>query len=379
MEGVLLKVYNYCWDSSIWFPEGMKWSDLESKDPNIYFGKPKDIHWCVVVGMILLVVRFVCEIVLLRPMGRYFKIKESKPQLSPNESLEVAFNQYKGRLPEIEIEKISKQTDMRELDVIKWLSIRRNQNNPTSMFKFCEVCWHFILYVSLFIFGIVVMKNKPWLWNSQHFWKDWPQPTDNDIYWYYLIEMGAYWSFLFTIFIDTKRKDFYEMTIHHFATLTLLYLSWCASFTRVGSYILLLHDAADGWLASAKITNYCKYTKLCEFCFAMFALVWIVTRLGIYPYVPLYSVIVEIHEHIGHFPIHKIFVVLLVLLQLLHIMWTYYLLKVIVQKCQTGEVKKDARSDSDDTDSSDTEQPINGVPVHNSKNKGDAQLTRKSN
>ena len=39
------------------------------------------------------------------------------------------------------------------------------------------------------------------------------------------------------------------MTTHHVATIVLLYFSWILNFVRIGSLVLIVHDAADTWLS----------------------------------------------------------------------------------------------------------------------------------
>ena len=36
-----------------------------------------------------------------------------------------------------------------------------------------------------------------------------------------------------------------EMIIHHIATIVLLYFSWINNFSRIGTLVMLVHDAAD--------------------------------------------------------------------------------------------------------------------------------------
>ena len=35
------------------------------------------------------------------------------------------------------------------------------------------------------------------------------------------------------------------MIIHHVATMALLYFSWVMNFVRIGTLVLIIHDAAD--------------------------------------------------------------------------------------------------------------------------------------
>ena len=65
---------------------------------------------------------------------------------------------------------------------------------------------------------------------------------------YYMIELSFYWSLLFFQFMDTRRKDFWQMLAHHIVTLLLIHFSWITNFVRIGTLIMLLHDFADIFL-----------------------------------------------------------------------------------------------------------------------------------
>ena len=40
-------------------------------------------------------------------------------------------------------------------------------------------------------------------------------------------------------------QDFWQMMVHHFATISLMVMSWSANMVRVGSLVLCVHDAVD--------------------------------------------------------------------------------------------------------------------------------------
>jgi ceramide synthetase len=63
-----------------------------------------------------------------------------------------------------------------------------------------------------------------------------------------MIELAFYWSLVFSQFIDVKRKDFWQMFIHHIATILLLSFSYIVNFVRVGTLVLVVHDCGDYWL-----------------------------------------------------------------------------------------------------------------------------------
>ncbi len=83
-----------------------------------------------------------------------------------------------------------------------------------------------------------------------------------------MIELAFYWSLVFSQFIDVKRKDFWQMFIHHIATITLLSFSYLVNFVRVGSLVLVVHDAGDYWLEVKQSKEFFKnlfvYVLVCE-------------------------------------------------------------------------------------------------------------------
>lgn len=152
-----------------------------------------------------------------------------------------------------------------------------------------------------------------------------------------MISMSFYWALTFSQFFDIKRKDFWQMFIHHIVTLLLLSLSWVCNLHRVGSLVLAVHDCADIFLEAAKITKYANYQKLCDCIFAVFTIIWIVTRLGFFPRI-IYSSSVEAPQILPMFPAYYIFNSLLILLLCLHVAWTYLILKIAHSSLKAGQV-----------------------------------------
>lgn len=103
-----------------------------------------------------------------------------------------------------------------------------------------------------------------------------------------MMSLSFYWSLLFSMFEDTKRKDFWEMLAHHFVTIILLVLSWTCNLVRAGSLVLVIHDCADIFLESAKMMKYIKWQRTCDVLFGIFTITWIGTRLVVYPFWVLY-------------------------------------------------------------------------------------------
>ena len=109
------------------------------------------------------------------------------------------------------------------------------------------------------------------------------QSVPMEIKFFYIYQLCCYWSMLLSQFVDVKWKDFFEMFIHHVATILLIVFSWTCNLVRVGSLILIVHDCADIFMEAAKIFQYIRWQRACDVCFGLFFLVWCITRLVILP------------------------------------------------------------------------------------------------
>jgi sphingoid base N-palmitoyltransferase len=156
-----------------------------------------------------------------------------------------------------------------------------------------------------------------------------------------MISLAFYWSLAISQFYDNKRKDFWQMFIHHILTLMLISFSWTCNFHRVGSLLLLVHDAADFVLEASKALKYAKLQKACDIVFGLFTITWVVTRLMIFPRI-IYSCLFETLIC----PAYFLFNFLLISLLMLHIFWTYSIAQVILKSLKSGETEKDVRSSS---------------------------------
>merc|ERR1719317_586105 len=211
----------------------------------------------------------------------------------------------------------------------------------------CETGWRWVFYTCILGYGINCLWDKAWLWDIRFCWYNYPfHQMDNDIWWYYMLELSFYWSLSISQFFDVKRKDFWEMLIHHITTISLIMFSWTAHFTRIGTLVMILHDCADHLLELAKLFRYASYRKTCDAVFVVFSVVWVITRCGLYPSWILYSTLYDVGWILEFFSAYYIFNSLLVTLQLLHILWTYFLFKAIHKALIKGGVD-DQRSDSE--------------------------------
>lgn len=107
---------------------------------------------------------------------------------------------------------------------------------------------------------------------------------------------------------------------------------------------------------AAKLTKYANYQKICDGFFAIFTVLWIVTRLGFFPRI-IYSMSFDGPRVVEIFPAFYIFLALLMMLLVLHIAWTYLILKIAYIALNCGQMDGDLRSSSEISDSSELSQP----------------------
>ena len=172
--------------------------------------------------------------------------------------------------------------------------------------------------------------------------------------------MGHYIHLFCAQFADIKRKDFVEMVVHHVVTLLLLTFSWMVNFTRIGALVLAVHDGCDVFLQLAKVFNYMQkydYRTYTDVTFVIFAITFFVCRLVIFPFRIIYTSLVWTVTEGGYKPwfVYYFFNGLLLSLLVLHIIWFSFIMGMVVRWLRTGEMKKDARSDTDDGSASDND------------------------
>ncbi|KAI4887078.1 hypothetical protein NFI96_013970 [Prochilodus magdalenae] len=346
MAGILA----WFWNERFWLPHNVTWADLKNTDEST-FPQAEDLYLACPLAFCVFMIRLVFERFIARPCALALKIQATGPQKAqPNAILEKVFTAITKHPDEKRLEGLSKQLDWDVRTIQRWFRQRRNQEKPSTLTRFCESMWRFTFYLYIFTYGVRYLKKTPWLWNTRECWYNYPyQALTVDLHYYYILELSFYLSLLFSQFTDIRRKDFLLMFMHHVATISLITFSYVNNMARVGTLVMCLHDAADVLLEdnnqAAKMANYAKCQRLCNVLFIMFALVFISSRLGIYPVWILNSTLFESWEIVGPYPSWWVFNALLVLLQALHTFWSYLIVKIACRAISRGKVSKDDRSD----------------------------------
>jgi hypothetical protein len=70
---------------------------------------------------------------------------------------------------------LKKFPEMEPAQIQRWWRKQRNFETPTPLTKFKESFWRFFFYSAMLIYGVIVMWDKPWLWDTDLFWVSSPK------------------------------------------------------------------------------------------------------------------------------------------------------------------------------------------------------------
>ncbi|XP_017277825.1 ceramide synthase 2 isoform X2 [Kryptolebias marmoratus] len=336
------------WRQDYWLPPGVIWTDMEqladSERP-----RPQDLLITLPLALGFVALRCAFERFLAPPMGRCLGVKNRlQVTAAPSPQLESFYTQSSKQPTQSEVVSLMQSCGKTQRQIETWFRLRRNQDRPGQTKKFAEAAWRFFFYLTAFVAGLACLMDRSWFWDHRDCWRQYPvQPMERAHFWYYMLELGFYGSLLLRISVDIKRKDFKEQVIHHLATIFLLSFSYCANYIRIGTLVMLLHDSSDILLESAKMFNYgAGWRKTCDSLFVVFAVVFLVTRLVIFPTKILRTTLLLSMEVFQPFPGYYFFNILLMVLQVLHVFWAGLILRM-VYKFLKGKLEKDERSDEE--------------------------------
>ncbi|XP_059197948.1 ceramide synthase 4a [Centropristis striata] len=349
----------WLWQEEYWLPPGMHWKDFEEKEDGGSFPRPRDLIYTLPLAFAFIVLRYVFERLIAVPLSKCLYVKDRiRIQAASIPKLETFYKQISRQPSQSEVVSLAKQCGLSQRKIQTWFRHRRNQDRPSNTKKFSEAAWRFVFYFISFTAGLASLINTPWFWDHRECWRGYPkQPVAKAHYWYYILEMGFYLSLLLSVSVDIKRKDFKEQVIHHIATIFLIGFSYCANYVRVGTVVMLLHDSSDFILEFAKMLHYGGWTRVCDVLFVVFSLVFLVTRLVVFPSRVIYTTWVVSLEFFEPFFGYYFFNCLLLVLQALHVFWAYLILRMVYKFMFMGKVEGDERSDEESEVDDEEEEP----------------------
>eukprot|EP00111_Clytia_hemisphaerica_P003090 TCONS_00008769-protein len=339
---------HWFWTESFWLPPGRTWKDYESTD-TLTKANFRDLYFIPIYVIMLTCVRFLFERYIAKPFCVYLGIENKT--FERNKLCELVYDTVTKYPKTKEYEAIAKETGMTTSEVNSWFRRRRASSKNSKMNKATETCWRAFVYLLLFIYGLLILAKSDWFMDHSTWLPGYiNHPFTIELKVYYFAEISFYFSLLFSQFYDTKRKDFLQQFIHHVVTLTLLLGSFLLSAYRFGAIIMFIHDTADFWLESAKLTNYAKLQKVCDVLFGIFAILFFVTRLIYYPGWVAYAFFHYNNESKGI--VFNTLVCLCFVLLFLNFYWGFLVLKLAYKVLFSGKGASDTRSDTEDSSGS---------------------------
>ncbi|PAA58823.1 hypothetical protein BOX15_Mlig023378g3, partial [Macrostomum lignano] len=347
------------WSERFWFPDNVTWNDLsadtdfESPSNGPRFA-PRPRHLCAAVafGAVIHLARRFIEHSALEPLGRRLGVAGSSASATPappaNATLEALYRSAKRRPDSSAMLAAASQLDWPVRRVERWFRQRRNSEKSSTLRKFVESAWFIVYYCVALTCGAAVLLQQPYFWNTRLCWLGWPYlHVTWPVRCYYIGQLGFYLASLYSIFHDVKRKDFFEMLVHHLVTVWLVAFSWCVNFVRIGALVLLLHDMVDPPLHLAKCLGYANKRPACDCVFFVFYIGWFVTRLLLFPIWLIRSASMESWAELGPFGAYWAFNGCLCVLLVLHVVWFYFISRIAWQAVTHGQLQRDTRSESE--------------------------------
>ena len=215
--------------------------------------------------------------------------------------------------------------------------------------KFAQSCMEMVFYGAFTVFGALVVPGQTWFWPSKLWWSYYKSGkmlfVTDALKAYYLLYAARYAQGIVSCLIEHKRKDFWEMQMHHIVTVSLIGISYAFGWNRVGAVVMALLDPADVPLHVAKQFKYVgdarggKTQKImqtgADIFFVVFMLLFAVMRLGLYPYV-VWSSTFEGPRHFTYGAGAYACVALLFVLLGLQVYWFALILKVAIKVITSG-------------------------------------------
>ena len=167
----LKELSQWFWNDDFWLPPNITWDHLidKSEDPNIRFPSSGDLIYPIPLALVLIVLRYIVENQIFRPLGRVLGLKSTRRRHpGTNDVLEKAYKSKitgkKSALQQEEIIRLSKQLEMTERKIERWLRQRAMTGKPSQLDKFAETGWRWVYYTGIFTWGIKCLWSKKWLW-----------------------------------------------------------------------------------------------------------------------------------------------------------------------------------------------------------------------
>lgn len=308
------------------------------------FPQVEDLVDGLIFGLVLCLLRVVLDYLVFRPLGTWCMKHSGKEKFEHFRNVSKMRERMVVELDDVPIESSQQVKDLANKyeasnkEMKEYIELRnQKRTEEKQLHKFSEVSFKVICHILLTFYGIYhIVLGTDWLIDPKNnMWKQFPMMTLNTAqFWYVMAEFG-YYIHEFTFFwFESKRSDDAMMLTHHISTLILIGCSYIFNLNCIGMCVMVIHDVADAFLEFAKLFNYMKDARpwaegVSDGLFICFAISFIVTRCGVFPYKVLYQgVFLSRNVTITPSVVFDALCGFLFVLQILHIIWSSMILKM---------------------------------------------------
>lgn len=169
---------------------------------------------------------------------------------------------------------------------------------PLMQRKFKDQAWQLFIHSTMAALEIYIVSDTTWWWDPPSAFSPCPrfflEGTAHHIWiveFFYILQLAIWvWTGFSCKWLESRRKDYVEMMVHHLATVSLVLGSLIYHEHAFGILVLLAHDLSDVPLDLLKMSNYLKLEDrhgyyIVEFFFSITTFVtWPYLRLYYFPY-----------------------------------------------------------------------------------------------
>jgi len=247
--------------------------------------------------------------------------------------------------------------------------------NVKESHKFSESCWKFLYFITSTSIGLTFVFTSDYFPETANSFRNFPHPYSAPLRYFTLFQLGFYWHSLYAHFVyEVKRSDYWPLLLHHIATILLIHFSYQMGFSRIGLLIVVAHDINDVFFELGKCFVYLQKERITNILFVFLLISWATTRLGIFPFMLIYSTLFESHNLVPYdiAPFFMFLNCFLIFLLGLHIYWFGLMLRMAVRVLR-GKEKKIVDSREDETGGGKRETEGDSSPSENNKLKEEKQ------
>ena len=335
------------WSRKFWLPSHLSWEDLQSR-VDVKYADPTEIWvYPIIIAIIFTCFRhFILNTFITAYLAKWIGVNTNVRYPPPyNKHLEKMFKRHGIQVPTEVLKANAKEVKTSVENIVEWLRQRNVCDRPSKYIRFQDVIYILIYHTAVTVLCIGTVYDRPWLYDISLCFKNYPHHSiDDRIWWLYMVSLGFYWSQTFWQLISVRTKDTKLMVTHHVSTIILIAFSWVGGLFRMGALVLLTHEGTDIPLLLGKIGRYMKMQKSTDIMFGIFILLWIFTRLTMFPFWILRTCFFHMPAEVISPAVYLQYGLGCIIL-VLNLVWSYTIGRIVYCKLVFGSQVKDIRED----------------------------------